>query len=76
VVADAFHGQTLQRVVQRLDSDPAMRMVGLQIEARLVVPQGRDPGVVDLELKPSVDDRAVLLTERVGERPRSSSCVA
>ena len=69
VVADAFHGQTLQRVVQRLDPDPAMRVVGLQIEVRLMVPKGRDPGVVDLELEPRIDDRAVLLAERVGERP-------
>ena len=40
-----------------------------QVEVRVVIPERRDPGVVDLELEARVDDQPVLLAQRLGERP-------
>jgi hypothetical protein len=69
VVADPLLGQAAQRVVERVDAElgpAAVVVVGLPARQHRV-PLVHEDGVVDLEQEPGVDDRLVLLVQRVGE---------
>ena len=68
VVARALRRDALQRAVERLDAQlRPLAVLGHRRGRDHRVVHRRQEGVVDLQAQAGVDDRAVLLVERVGE---------